>query len=493
MRTGFIILLIFLVNQISLCQGHFTFSPEVKKVYDKTLSLRLTEAKNLLSQIKTTDPENLMVYLVEDYIDFFTVFIHEDKDEFNKLKRNKDRRILEIRKGDKTSPYYLYSEADIRLHWALLHLRFGEYYTAFTEVNKAFKLLNSNTSKFPDFMPNLKDLGILHAAVGTIPDNYKWGIELMTSLEGSIQQGQGEIEKLLIYAETNDFPFEAETKVLYAFLLLHLGNEKDKAWEVINSNALKPQSNPLHCFVMANLAMRTDRNDEAIKLLENRPRSRAFLPMPYLDFMLGMTKLRRLDKDAAQYFQSYLAQFNGRHFIKEAWQKLAWSALLNDNPIGYTKYMQNCLSRGNATAGGDKNALKEAQSSQLPNITMLKARLLFDGGYYQQAYNLLNQYSMEDFSNQYDKLEFTYRLGRVLHGLKRHTEAIYYYSTTINSGRSASWFFACNAALQTGKIYEDTNRQQAAINAYKTCLSISPDEYKTGLHQQAKAGLDRLK
>lgn len=493
MRTGYIFLCFFFIASRAVAQGHFTFSPEIGKIYDKTLSLRLTEARNLLSMARENDPKNLMVWLVEDYIDFFTVFIREDEKEFKVLLANKDRRIREIRGGDKKSPYLLYAEADIRLHWALLHLRFEEYFTAFTEVNKAFKLLNKNRELFPDFMPNLKDLGILHAAVGTIPDNYKWGVEWLTSLEGDIGQGQREIEQLLAYAKNNPFPFEAETTVLYAFLLLHLGNEKDKAWEVINTDVLEPHVNPLHCFVMANLAMRTGHNDEAIKLLQNRPQSRTFLPMPYLEFMLGLARLRRLDHDTGKHFQAYLNTFKGRHFIKEAWQKLAWSALLDGNTEGYKSYMQNCITKGIASSGSDKNAMKEAQSGQLPDLRLFKARLLFDGGYYNKAYDLLKNQKMEDFSDKYSQLEYTYRLGRILQGLERNTEAIHYYNMTINFGRNESWFFACNAALQTGIIYETIHKKQEAIRAYQLCLSISPDEYETGLHQQAKAGLGRLK
>ena len=475
-----------------VAQEHFTFSPEIKNIYEKALSLRMTEAHNLIDHSFSKDPHNLILHLVEDYTDFFTVYINEDYEEFKSLVTNKDKRIKAVRKGPKSSPYLLYCEADIRLHWALLHLRFEEYFSAFTEVNKAFKLLNKNRERFPDFMPNLKDLGILHAAVGTIPDNYRKGVELLTSLEGSIDQGQQEIEQVIAYSQEHNFVFEAETKVLYAFLLLHLGNEKDKAWEVITTEGLQPESNPLHCFVLANLAMRTGRNDEAIELLVQRPQSRAFLPLPYLDFMLGLAKLRRLDDGAEQFFQAYLNKTRGRHFIKEAWQKMAWASLLAEDEKGYRSHIMKCKTEGRASAGSDKNALKEAQSNQLPDIRLLKARLLFDGGYYQKAFDLLNNYGTQDFRDNYSKLEYTYRLGRILQGLERNSEAIHYYQLTINAGKTEPWFFACNAALQTGIIYEDSGKKRDAIKAYKECLSIDPDEYKTGLHQQAKAGLSRL-
>ena len=49
-------------------------------------------------------------------------------------------------------------------------LKFEEYFTAFNEVSKAYKLLTENQYRHPSFVANKKSLGILHAIIGTIPD-----------------------------------------------------------------------------------------------------------------------------------------------------------------------------------------------------------------------------------------------------------------------------------------------------------------------------------
>lgn len=471
---------------------YFEMTPELKTAYEKVLSLRIQEAQEILATEYAKTPDNLFIDLVADYCDFFVVFIKEEQRVYEQLYPNKDKRLKRIAKQKIDSPYFLYSQADIRLHWALLHIRFGEYYSAFREVNKAFKLLNTNQKRYPGFMPNLKDLGILHAAVGTIPDNYRWGLSVISSMEGTIEQGRKEIEQVLDYAEHNDFLFGVETEVLYAFLMLHLGNQGEEAWNLINTEKLQPNTNPLHCFVVANIAMRTERNDEAISLLEHQPRGQAFLPMPYLDFMLGTAKLRRLDKDADQPMLRWVNTFRGRHFIKEGYQKLAWHALVFDSEKGYKSYMQKCLSRGIASAGGDSNALKEAKEGVVPNLILLKARLLFDGAYYEKAFQLLDKNPIASTAPTSHQLEYTYRKGRILHGAKRYKEAIMSYEQTIIKGEYATYFYACNAALQIGKIYERQGNRQAARQYYKKCLTIKPDEYRAGLHQQAKAGLNRL-
>ena len=208
--------------------------------------------------------------------------------------------------------------------------------------------------------------------------------------------------------------------------------------------------------------------------------------------MLGVAKLRRLDADANRHFQAFVEQYQGRNFIKEAYQKMAWQELINGSPEGYHRYMKACRHKGHAIAGGDKNAQQEAEKGQAPNLSLLKARLLFDGGYFQKGYHMLNSKESNNFSQPDWKLEYYYRMGRLLHGLERHDEAIQYYRFTIENGAGFPHFYACNAALQMGLIYEAKGDLANARSAFNRCLEIDPDEYRTGLHQKAKSGLARL-
>lgn len=472
--------------------GRFEFTPKAITAYNKVINLRFQEAKQLIFQIKYEDPENLIVYHIENYIDFFTIFINEDKAEFQRLERNKEYRLKQLQKGDKKSPYYLYTQAEIQLQWALARLKFEEYLSAFSEVKAAYKQLRRNEKRFPNFIANKKSLGILHAMVGTVPDNYKWGVKLLGGMSGTIEAGRREVEAVLNYSAENDFIFEEETLVMYSFLLLYLKNQDDEAWTIIRSGKLDPASNPLACFALANVAMRMGKNDKAIELLKSRPRGPEYMEFHYLDFMLGTAKLHRLDADADLFIKKYLQKFKGRNYIKQAYQKLAWFHFLQGNEAGYRQNMQRCRQKGETIIGGDKNALKEAKAGQLPEETLLRCRLLFDGGYYQRAYDLLQAKQQSDFFKKSWKLEYTYRLGRITHRLERLEAARKFYQETIDLGRNESWFYACNAALQIGLIYEKEGQVTEAKSYFNQCLDMSPDDYRSSLHHKAKAGLNRL-
>jgi hypothetical protein len=69
---------------------------------------------------------------------------------------------------------------------------------------------------------------------------------------------------------------------------------------------------------------------------------------------------------------------------------------------------------------------------EIPNILLLKARLLFDGGYYRKALNLLisNRDKLESLSIE-QQTEYHYRLGRIYDGLDNKVNARLEYSKAL--------------------------------------------------------------
>lgn len=476
--------------------GYFEFTLLAKNAYNNVMHLRFDEANSLITEMKRTEPDNLMVNYIENFEETLKVFISESKPGYENLSYNVKNRIKAVEKGDAQSPYFLFTRAQMRLLHALNSLKFSSklgLLSVLDEVSTAYGELETNMKKFPDFMPNKMSLGALHALVGAVPDNYRGMFKFVSGMNGTIAQGQSELEEVITYSRSNDFIFEQETLVMYALLILQLNNDNDIAWAVVNNGKLNPKDNPLACFAMANVAMRTGRNDKAVEFLQNRPTGTEFFPMPYLDFMLGSAKLYRGDTDAKVFLQRFLNNFSGHDNIKTAYQRLAWHALLYGDSAGYMSFMEKCKTQGRAEGGNDKNAMKEAKAGIIPEGTLLAGRLLFDGGYYSKAEEIMIAKNENQFSTPEQKLEWSYRLGRILQMLKRYTESINYYDKTIKDGHNSRTYFPCNAALQLGLIYETLNKYAKAREFYNYCLSLNPDDHADALHTKAKVGLSRLK
>jgi len=492
-RKIWILSAILCLSVLASAQGRFDYSDELQSIYKDILDLKLEKATADLAALKITDPNNLSHLHIENYIDFFTVFINEDEKEFKRLEKNRRKRIKYIQKnGDKTSPYYLFSQAEINLQWALARSKFGEQFNALRDLYSAYRDLKQNETRHPDFIENKKSLSVIHAVNETIP--IPGLIKRIFTLEGDLQQGEREILELLEYTKGENSFFYAEALASHVIITLYQKNDKEAAYLALKNSKLDPRSSNLVNFLYAKVAQRAGYNDEAIDILTDRANGTEYLPFPYLDFLMGLSKLRKLDADADVPLKRFVNNFKGRLYLKEAYQKLAWFELvINEDEQGYKKYIKRVNSIGTELVDDDKQAQKEYDEGVIPNIDILRARLLFDGGYIQRAYNYLITNSEKLAYNSHLVLEYYYRLGRSTQALKNYPDALKYFLLTVENGRSSKKYFACNAALQMGIIYEQQNQYEDAEKYFKECLSMEPSKYKNSLHQKAKTGLDRIK
>jgi len=492
-----LLILFILLHQSS--HASFDFNANCKSAYEKIISLRFVEGQALLTTEKSTNPSNLIPYYLENYIDFLKLLISEDATLFTTLKDNKDTRIAKIEDAEEDDPYYKYCIAEINLQWAFARIKFKEYITAAGEINKAYKLLEENEELYPDFIPNKKGLGILHSLIGTIPDDYKWTTKLV-GVTGTISQGVAELTSILSTASKNeDYAYlKTEAIFLLTFIQLNFQSNKDEALklgkyldDVKYASLIK--DNTLLTYAAASIALRTGSNDKAIKILLARPTGTEYYPFHYLDYLTGVAKLNRLDFDAYKYLYSFLTKFKGQNYIKAAYQKLAWYYLVNNNTVKYKEKIAYALTYGSTFVDEDSQALTEAKSGVVPNVRLLKARLLCDGGYYQKAVDTLIEKTPSDFcTTTKDYLEYTYRLGRIYDEWGYDTKAVPFYELTIKNGSAFTFYFAANASLHLGLIYENLGNTVKAKYYYELCSTMKNTEYKTSINQKAKAGLSRL-
>jgi tetratricopeptide (TPR) repeat protein len=139
----------------------------------------------------------------------------------------------------------------------------------------------------------------------------------------------------------------------------------------------------------------------------------------------------------------------------------------------------------------DQQALKEANDTR-PDLDLLRARFYFDGGYYSKALTLLEAKPEIDLKLLRDKTELYYRLGRVYQMLNKYNEAIASYQKAINLGRPLTYYYAANAALNAGNIYENIKSYDHAAEYYNMALSMKKHEYQNSIDTQAKEGLERI-
>lgn len=487
-----ILLLLFLTPCALTAQFHFTFTPACDSAYQALMQLRLKHAGQWITTARQQDANNLIPVYLANYIDFFQLYMQEDEAMYYQIMHRKQERLKQLANGPKTSPYFLFCQAEVRIQWAIARLKFKEYLGAFADVRKAYRMLEANLHFHPHFTLSQKSMGVLQAVIGAIPDQYQWGTELL-GMEGTIRQGVKALQQLQRSSDPAVQRYHKEIDLLLAYLSLHLANDPASAWAIVSAPRFCTPDNLLAHFVKASIAMHIGKNEIAINTLHKAPRGPAYAPFPYLDFMLGLAYARQGNTRGITYFQQFLANFNGRNYRKEACQKIAWLHLIKGNTKAYTIWMEKVKDTGADIIGPDKAAQQEAVLGEIPNSTLTLARLWYDGGYYQKALHLLKKYTRSDFTRHRDQLEFTYRMGRILQALDEKQLAEGFYLSTLKHDDASGYYFAPSAALQLGLMYEGKGNITLAEAFFNRCLGFDDYPYQSGIDRQAKAGLQRIK
>jgi len=492
----YVIILFFLLLVTNETHASFTFNDNCKQAYTDMMNLRFAKAGTRMLSEKKLNPDNQVPYIIDNYIDFLKVLIGEEEKDFVNLKNNKERRLQKLAKEGKDSPWYLYSQALNYLQSGVARIKFGEYVNASLDINRAYRLLIENQLKFPDFAMNKAGLGILHSLIGTVPAKYQWAVRSL-QFEGTIPLGNSEIKEA--YTQVASDPqlsfLVPETVFLLTFVTLNLSADIPEALNLaqkLKTSALASITNdsPLLVYSFANIYSRSGENDKVIQLLTDCPRTADRYPFYYLDYMLGVAKLNSLDKGACYTLLNFLGHFKGKNYIRAAYMHLAWYYLIQNDQQHYSTYIERIKLRGNDQVDNDREALAFANKNSKPDIQLLKARLLFDGGYYARAKQELDGYKASDKKSG---IEYTYRLGRIYHNWGKTDEAVSYYTETIKNGEEMPYYFAANSSLQLGIMYEKQYDYKQARKYYLKVLDMNFDEYHFSISNKAQAGLNRIK
>ncbi len=488
---SFIFLILFSIK--SSAQKIYDFNSTCQQAYQAITSLKINAGKQLINQARQQNADNLIPDLLDGYIDFFVLFFNEDPAEYKLRKSDFDKRISRLDDGPENSPYYNYCRSVCYMQKAASEIKFGERWAAGWDFRKAFSLIKENKKKFPSFLPNNMIYGPMQVVVGVIPDGYKWMATIL-GLKGSVKDGMQLMQSFVNSNDPSAKPFFNEAVFYYCYLLFYIGNKPDEVFKFINQKNLDLVNNHLFAYLAANLAINNKQTEYAKNIILNKNPSPEYLYTPVWDYEMAFVKLHHLEiPEATKYFQSFLKNFKGKFYVKDSYQKLSWCYYLQGNSAAAESTRQLLLKKGNTDTDADKQANDDAKSGTWPNIILLKARLLNDGGYNHEALALLYGKTTEDFTKPEEKLEFAYRVARIYDDLGKDSDAVNAYLTAIKLGVNRKEYYASRAALQIGTIYEREGKKALAIVFYQKCLGMGNHDYKDSIDQKAKAGIARCK
>ncbi|GAB3998235.1 hypothetical protein GCM10028807_45360 [Spirosoma daeguense] len=480
---------IFVLPIIAKAQD-FNWTSGLKNAYSDLQKLKIQAAQQTLSREKS---DNGVRVFLDNYVDMLTLVTSDDDRAFANLSSREDTRLDALKELDDTSPWKRVLQAEVRLHWAFVKLKFGKEVSASWDVIRAYKLLTDNQKRFPDFLPTYKSLGTLHVMIGSVPDNYTWVARLL-GLQGSVSQGQQE----LLRAQ-KDATFGLESQLIDLMVRAYVLKFTDADGQTLRQLIQENSDNLLLHFFGATIEQKNGHGEQALAYLSKRPVGNTYQTLPIVENILGDIYLQKGEYvTAIAHFQQFISNYKGRNFLKDTYYKLFlchW--LANQSDAETRPFLQKVLSNGRTTVESDKAAQKFAESYLKRGVSpnqkvLMRARLASDGGFTDSALAYLRPYTEAKFAETVEKAEYNYRLGRIYQRRNDSTAAIPYLSRALALSEPDQLSFGATSALQLGYIYQQKNDRTRARSYFQKALSFKNHEYKNSVDNKARAALSQF-
>ena len=295
-------------------------------------------------------------------------------------------------------------------------------------------------------------------------------------------------------AWNSDQNFILEAEYFLALMDYYLLNDREAAWQRINRVTQDVENNLLKTLMRANFAIKC-RQHSAVKncFWYDEPNNEEFINAPIMHYYEGLFASSNLQNSTGSF--ALYNKRGGRTYLKNAQLYAYYSYYLAGRNEPAEMALNGLISGKDAHSEQDKNAIKLGKQYKVdpPHKSLLKARLLFDGGHYQRALDSLGELKEKDFNNQAHKLEYNYRKGRIYQELGKLDLAILFYREVLKKMEGSTDYYASYAALYIGEILEQQQKLGEAEAAFKSCIEICKKrEYRKTVELRAKAGLKRL-
>jgi len=464
----------------SLCPAvadDWTFTEKVSRAYDLTLDLRFSEARSLLDN-PTTAQEHYVINLAHA----LELVLTEDGERYDEY-HDVYSRLLERRTKSSLADD-LFLQAELRLQWAFVYLKFGHEFDAAWNLRQAYLNISDCRNKFPDFTPARKTAAILDILIGSVPEKYDWVLSLM-GMHGSLTRGIDELNAL----RTSDNTMKREAALLYAVVQGFVLQDAAEALTETLALVKEEKAGRLAYLLGGALAIKSSQSDKALPLLDKfNPRDSSYLH--FVSYLKGEVYLQKGEyQQALDEFRWFVNNYRGQHYIKDAWYKKGLCAYLEGRENDAKEYFRRARGSGREETEADKYAARALSDTRMPHRGLLRVRYFTDGGYYDEAGKELALIRVNELKDKRDRAEYYYRHARLAHKTGRLNDARRYYDETIRACGDEPWYFAPNACLQMGYISLEAGDTTRAKDYFIKARKYPRHEYKNSIDSKAKSAL----
>lgn len=274
---------------------------------------------------------------------------------------------------------------------------------------------------------------------------------------------------------------------VYAYVNFELATEEQVSLSTLDINV---KGSSFFSYLEAQQLLASGQTTMALQLMENRPQGDKYLKVPFFDYYTGKIALMIRPEKAELYLLNFLENSRDKENRKSTYRYLAWFHLLNSEGDKAEAYRQKILLEPATLTGSDKQALEEAKRGF--NIFLIKARLDFDAGRYTKIIRDLDPKNLSTIGDEeWVYQEFYYRRARAFQELGFKDKALESFMKATQWSETESYSLG-NSLLQVGLLYEERDDLKESRRYFIKALGLKSYAFHEGVHQKARAGLERL-
>ncbi|WP_439183042.1 hypothetical protein [Carboxylicivirga taeanensis] len=417
----------------------------------------------------------------QEYLRLYSLFIAYQASEEKILADQFFNGLDQFEKAFETDDRFKLMLTTLLIQQSLINWNNEAFSDGLVSFYKAHRLFTKTDST--DFTDNHQKLkGIFRVFFKQIPEQYQFWTSLF-GLNCDASDGLTLLKKHINNCHLRKGELE-EALVLYSYCLLKFGNPTHKeVMELMDTSKGNPS--PILAFTVSSLAVQQQMASSGIKYLHALPDS-IYPKFPLLYYNKGRLQLNQLNKKSLESLQAFRTSFSGQSFQTDALLRRAWWHHIHQNTQQRDSITNQILQQKRLPTSNDKQAVKEAPALKTEPAGLLKARLLFDGGDFEQAHQLMLAIDIHSLSTYYHP-EYHYRLGRISHALNKPQMALNNYRTVIELCQSDKRYIGPYAALEAASITIELQQVQAAKNYLRQASELNNGQYKSDIKNKISA------
>jgi len=475
---------------LSPLKAQYQVNNRIQTAWMLLMDLKLDDAKQVLDEELAFNPQNYYAYYLQQTCDAYALLINSTDEEFDAFVERHEtlREIMDGKYED--SPYYLFCKSEMDLQVGVFSIIHGSQFSGMRKAFSAYREVYKNLSKFPNFKPSLKLDGFFNVAISNLPPFVKWAVSVF-GVASDFDYGMKMLHNL--YDEQKNIKGINAEAALFIIFTAKINKTPEDVYHFTQTLDTNIRNLFIHQYFRTNIAYRTGHNEEALKDLKEFNGKNSSSAQLIYDYLKGKILLRKLQDSSAYYIESFLQHLKKPEYYKEMKYNLALSYLLKSDVSQYHELCQDVIKGGNEINERDREALYDASLDYQPHINLVKARLLIDGGYLDEAVKYLNEFKKNPQNQLAYQLEYHLLLARYQVLTEETAQAITNFDFVMKNGSKTDYYFACAASFYLGRIAEVNGKLEEAENDYKTSVDLYKSEYYEYLGDKANKALARVR